>query len=65
MAVDSAPKRMSATIFLVPSMTGFWPGTSGVSAAERLAVTWMYGGIASGPPGSANRRRGLLLGVYP
>lgn len=65
MAVDSALKRMSATMLLVPSMTGVFPGTAGVSPAERQAVSWIYSGILAGAVAVVTKiRRGLLLGVY-
>ena len=43
---DTRLKRQSATCILVPSMiSGVYPATSGVSQAERQAVSWMYSGI--------------------
>ena len=53
MAVDSALKRSSADLVLMPFRGWVFPGTSGVSASERLAAGWMYSGIslaAAGDP---------------
>jgi len=47
--LDTRLKRQSATCMLVPSMlSGVYPATAGVVAAERAAVTWMYAGIELG-----------------
>jgi len=62
MAVDSALKRASATHVLLPFRNWVFPGTSGVSDAERLAAGWMYAGIAV--VSVSYRRRGMLLRVY-
>lgn len=44
--VDTRLGRQSATCILLPHMlAGFTPDTSGVSQAERQAVTWSYSGI--------------------
>ena len=49
MAVDTRLKRQSATCILHPEMlSGVYPATSGVSQAERQAVSWMYSGILAG-----------------
>ena len=64
MAVDSALKRSSATLVLSPGKGWAFPGTSGVSAAERMAITWMYAGIAAGTPAGYFKPVGNLLGVY-
>jgi len=63
MAVDSALKRSSATLVLSPGKGWAFPGTSGVSAAERMAITWMYAGIAASIA-LIVKKRGLLLQVY-
>lgn len=48
MAVDSAAKRVSATLFLVPSYAiGVFPdGTIG--QGDRQASSWSYSGILAG-----------------
>jgi len=46
MAVDSALKRCSATLILLPSRGWVYPGVAGVSQAERQAVSYCYSGIA-------------------
>lgn len=48
MAIDTAAKRASATLFSVPAyQVGIFPdGTIG--AGDRQAATWMYSGILSG-----------------
>ena len=49
MAVDSAQKRFSATMLLMPGFTpGVVPEDATIDATLRLAVTWMYAGIAAG-----------------
>jgi len=46
MAIDSALKRSSADSVLMSARGWVYPGTSGVSASERLAAGWMYSGIS-------------------
>lgn len=65
MAVDTALKRGSATLVLSPGKGWVYPGILGVSAAERMAITWMYAGIAAGAPVAGFwKPAGLLMGVH-
>lgn len=67
MAVDSAAKRASATLFLVPSYAvGVFPdGTIG--QGDRQASSWSYSGIlaaGAGPSTIISQTRSIARFVY-
>ena len=50
MPVDTAAKRASATEFIVPSYAiGIFPDGS-ITADDRQAASWLYGGILATAP---------------
>lgn len=57
MAIDSAAKRFSILDFDIPSQPGMGPPDGATSEGDRLAMLWLYSGIAAGAPVVITYRR--------
>jgi hypothetical protein len=47
MAIDSTQKRFSIMDFDIPTQPGMSPPSGSIDAATRLALLWLYSGIAA------------------